>query len=169
MRDLLAAVMPRPRLFRMALTGGAWAASRWPACCRGGSAPCWRLGAGQAAAALAGRPAADLPGQGPAQGAVALLAGCAQQVLAPQINEATVRLLTRHGVEVVVAEGRRLLRRARTTTWATRSRRCARQGQHRRLDARAGAAAARRHRDQRLGLRHDRQGLRLHAARGSGL
>ncbi|HEY9550170.1 MAG TPA: heterodisulfide reductase-related iron-sulfur binding cluster, partial [Kiloniellaceae bacterium] len=29
----------------------------------------------------------------------------AQQVLAPEINEATVRLLTRHGVEVVVAEG----------------------------------------------------------------
>jgi glycolate oxidase iron-sulfur subunit len=36
---------------------------------------------------------------------VALLTGCAQQVLAPQINEATIRLLTRGGVEVVVAEG----------------------------------------------------------------
>ena len=36
---------------------------------------------------------------------VALLNGCAQQVLAPQINEATVRLLTRHGCEVVVAAG----------------------------------------------------------------
>jgi glycolate oxidase iron-sulfur subunit len=36
---------------------------------------------------------------------VALLTGCAQQVLAPAINEATVRLLTRHGVEVVVARG----------------------------------------------------------------
>jgi glycolate oxidase iron-sulfur subunit len=36
---------------------------------------------------------------------VALLAGCAQQVLAPEINEATVRLLTRHGAEVVVAPG----------------------------------------------------------------
>jgi glycolate oxidase iron-sulfur subunit len=36
---------------------------------------------------------------------VALLSGCAQQVLAPQINEATVRLLTRHGCEVVVAAG----------------------------------------------------------------
>lgn len=36
---------------------------------------------------------------------VALLAGCAQQVLAPQINEATIRLLTRMGVEVVVAKG----------------------------------------------------------------
>jgi glycolate oxidase iron-sulfur subunit len=36
---------------------------------------------------------------------VALLPGCAQQVLMPQINEATIRLLTRHGCEVVVAEG----------------------------------------------------------------
>jgi glycolate oxidase iron-sulfur subunit len=36
---------------------------------------------------------------------VALLTGCAQQVLAPQINEATIRLLTRHGCEVVVAHG----------------------------------------------------------------
>lgn len=36
---------------------------------------------------------------------VALLAGCAQQVLAPQINEATIRLLTRHGCEVVIGRG----------------------------------------------------------------
>lgn len=36
---------------------------------------------------------------------VALLNGCAQTVLAPQINEATVRLLTRLGIEVVVADG----------------------------------------------------------------
>jgi glycolate oxidase iron-sulfur subunit len=36
---------------------------------------------------------------------VALLPGCAQQVLAPEINEATIRLLTRHGCDVVVAGG----------------------------------------------------------------
>ena len=36
---------------------------------------------------------------------VALLSGCAQQALRPQINEATVRLLARHGCEVVVAAG----------------------------------------------------------------
>jgi glycolate oxidase iron-sulfur subunit len=36
---------------------------------------------------------------------VALLTGCAQQVLRPQINEATVRILTRHGCEVVIAPG----------------------------------------------------------------
>lgn len=36
---------------------------------------------------------------------VALLAGCAQQALDGAINAATVRLLTRHGCEVVIAEG----------------------------------------------------------------
>lgn len=36
---------------------------------------------------------------------MALLTGCAQRALDPEINAATVRLLTRHGAEVVVAEG----------------------------------------------------------------
>ena len=50
---------------------------------------------------------ADRAGVFPAAGApagkrVAMLAGCAQQVLGPQVNEATVRLLNRLGVEVVV-------------------------------------------------------------------
>jgi glycolate oxidase iron-sulfur subunit len=36
---------------------------------------------------------------------VALLAGCVQQVLGAAVDEATVSLLTRHGCEVVVAEG----------------------------------------------------------------
>jgi glycolate oxidase iron-sulfur subunit len=40
--------------------------------------------------------------EGVRRGRVALLAGCAQQVLAPSINEATIRLLTRMGIEVVV-------------------------------------------------------------------
>ena len=42
---------------------------------------------------------------GTRRGRVALLAGCAQQVLAPEINAATIRLLTRMGIEVVVAKG----------------------------------------------------------------
>jgi glycolate oxidase iron-sulfur subunit len=42
---------------------------------------------------------------GAKRGRVALLTGCAQSVLDPAINEATVRLLTRLGVEVVVSEG----------------------------------------------------------------
>lgn len=53
-----------------------------------------------------------LPGNAPARFAaegegrlrVALLAGCVQPVLSPQINAATVRLLARHGVDVVIPE-----------------------------------------------------------------
>ena len=45
------------------------------------------------------------PPQGERRLRVALLPGCAQQVLAPEINLATIRLLNRHGVEVVLAPG----------------------------------------------------------------
>ncbi|MEL7027620.1 MAG: glycolate oxidase subunit GlcF [Pseudomonadota bacterium] len=51
----------------------------------------------------------DAPGVKPARGArrlrVLLLAGCVQRSLEPEINAATIRLLTRFGVEVIVAEG----------------------------------------------------------------
>jgi len=39
----------------------------------------------------------------PRRGRVALLTGCVAPVIAPSISAATVRLLTRHGIEVVVA------------------------------------------------------------------
>jgi glycolate oxidase iron-sulfur subunit len=42
---------------------------------------------------------------GERRGRVALLAGCAQQVIAPSINDATIRLLTRMGFEVVIPPG----------------------------------------------------------------
>lgn len=49
-----------------------------------------------------------LPGIYPAQGKrkarVALLLGCVQQALAPEINWATLRVLARNGVEVVIPE-----------------------------------------------------------------
>ncbi len=47
------------------------------------------------------------PAQGPRRGRVALLQGCAQQVLAPRINQAAIRFLTRHGVEVVLVADER--------------------------------------------------------------
>lgn len=54
-------------------------------------------------------PAHPLPALTPARGTrrarVALLAGCVQQVLAPEINWATLRVLSENGVEVVVPEG----------------------------------------------------------------
>ncbi|MCC9655968.1 heterodisulfide reductase-related iron-sulfur binding cluster [Rhodopirellula halodulae] len=42
------------------------------------------------------------PALGESVGRVALLAGCAQQVLAPQINDATIAVLTHIGLEVIV-------------------------------------------------------------------
>ncbi len=42
------------------------------------------------------------PAVGRRRGRVALLAGCAQQVLAPDINASAVRVLSRNGIEVVV-------------------------------------------------------------------
>ena len=44
------------------------------------------------------------PAKGERRARVALLAGCAQQVLEPDINVATIDVLTRNGVEVVVPE-----------------------------------------------------------------
>jgi glycolate oxidase iron-sulfur subunit len=62
-----------------------------------------------APARLPAKDEATAPGVYPAAGArrmrVALLPGCAQQALAPRLNTATIRLLTRHGCEVVVAAG----------------------------------------------------------------
>ncbi len=44
------------------------------------------------------------PAEGPRKKRVALMLGCAQKVLRPSINEATIRLLTRLGCEVVVSK-----------------------------------------------------------------
>ncbi|MER3456956.1 MAG: glycolate oxidase iron-sulfur subunit [candidate division GAL15 bacterium] len=43
--------------------------------------------------------------QGPRRARVAVLVGCVQSVLHPEIHEATVRVLARNGVEVVVPDG----------------------------------------------------------------
>jgi glycolate oxidase iron-sulfur subunit len=103
-RGLLAAVLPRPWLFRLSLAGAAAVrpfARLLPA----------RLRAmvELAPRRVPGPSPVDRPQVFPAAGErrarVALLTGCAQQVVDTAINEATVRLLTRHGVEVVVARG----------------------------------------------------------------
>jgi len=46
-----------------------------------------------------------VPASGPRRARAALLLGCVQQVLAPEINLATLRVLARNGVEVVIPEG----------------------------------------------------------------
>ena len=103
-RALLGAVLPRPLLFRAALVAGLLARpfARWlPK----------RLAAMVALAPsrIASPSPVDRPQIFPAEGRtrlrVALLAGCANPALAPSINEATIRLLTRLGCEVAIAPG----------------------------------------------------------------
>jgi len=114
LRAVLTFVLPRPQWFR---------ASMWLA--RLGRPFAALLPAGEATAtptllrrikAMLALSPGRLPAPGPAggtvfpalverRGRVALLQGCAQQVLAPRINQAAVNVLTRHGVEVVLAAG----------------------------------------------------------------
>jgi glycolate oxidase iron-sulfur subunit len=104
LRRVLGIVLPSPGLFRLSLLGASLVR------------PIRAAFKGRLRAMLALAPRrlpppspVDRPQSFPAEGMrrrrVALLTGCAQQVLAPQINEATIRLLTRHGCEVVVARG----------------------------------------------------------------
>ena len=110
MRNVLARVLPNPRLFRLALLGaraGRPLAGLIPG--QGMLAQRLRAMLSLAPARLPPPSAAQAPqvhrAQGERRGRVALLTGCAQTVLAPAINEATIRLLTRLGIEVVIAPG----------------------------------------------------------------
>ncbi len=116
MRGLLAWLMPRPNLFRWTMVLGRLAkplAPLLPATSRdaGGATFLPRLRAMLEAVPdrLAPPSAVDRPQTFPAKGLrrkrVALMPGCGQQVLAPEVNEATVRLLTRHDIEVVNVAG----------------------------------------------------------------
>jgi glycolate oxidase iron-sulfur subunit len=46
-----------------------------------------------------------IPAEGARRARVALLIGCVQQAIAPEINRATLRVLARNGVEVVIPKG----------------------------------------------------------------
>lgn len=105
-RRLLAAIVPYPGRFRLALKAAPLGRKM---------APLFRrIGLAELAAMTELAPPADgskarFTGPGTAvttgdrTARVILLAGCAQQVLRPQINDATIRLLARSGVDVVVS------------------------------------------------------------------
>jgi glycolate oxidase iron-sulfur subunit len=104
LRKLLAMVIPYPTIFRLSLWGaklGKPLAGLMPG----------RLKGLMAMAPEKIHPASPtarpqvFPAQGERKMRVALLVGCAQQVLRPSIDEATIRLLTRLGCEVVTAAG----------------------------------------------------------------
>ncbi|MDH5749145.1 MAG: glycolate oxidase subunit GlcF [Rhodospirillales bacterium] len=104
LRALLAAVLPRPGVFRLALIG-AWLVKPFAFLMPGRLKGMVKM----APARIPAPSSMDRPqvfaAKGPKRKRIVLMNGCAQQVLRPTINEATVRLLTRHGCEVVVAEG----------------------------------------------------------------
>jgi glycolate oxidase iron-sulfur subunit len=106
MREFLARVMPYPLRLRLAMLAALPARPLAPILAAIGLRPL------AAALRLAPRRAPGpsvvvgvYPAQGRRRGRVAVLAGCANQALAPSITEATIRLLNRHGVEAVVARG----------------------------------------------------------------
>jgi glycolate oxidase iron-sulfur subunit len=112
LRAVLAFVLPRPGLFRVSMILarlGRPLAALLPTP-ETATPTFWR----RIKAMLALAPG-RLPARGPAggsvfpavgdrRGRVALLQGCAQQVLAPRINRAAINLLTRHGIEVVLVK-----------------------------------------------------------------
>jgi glycolate oxidase iron-sulfur subunit len=110
LREILARILPHPNRFRAAMAGARAAKpfARWI-----GALPFvgTRLKAmlDLAPARVPGRSPFDKPGvfspEGPRRGRVAILSGCAQPVLKPGFNEAAIRLLNRHGIEVVQAKG----------------------------------------------------------------
>ncbi len=134
LRRLLAAVVPHTGRFRLAMLGGWLTApvARWMP---------GRLGAlaGMARKRPALRAVTDrarvIPAQGPVRMRVALMRNCVQPALDPEIDAAAIRLLTRHGCEVVLAEGQgccgavvqhmgeedkaRAFARANVRTWTT--------------------------------------------------
>ncbi len=108
MRELLARIVPYPRRFRWALRAAPLA--------RPFRGIMRRIGFKELATMIDMAPAvlpkaAHYSGPGTAatkaerRARVILLAGCAQQVLRPAINDATIRLLARRGIDVVVAPG----------------------------------------------------------------
>src|SRR5262249_47220331 len=62
-----------------------------------------RLAPARLPAKFAGSGRRLFPPSAPHRGRVALLTGCVSPVIAPTINAATIGVLTRHGIEVVVA------------------------------------------------------------------
>jgi glycolate oxidase iron-sulfur subunit len=104
-RRTLTVLIPSPKLFRLGLVAGKL------------GRPFRRMFSGPLRAMLDMTPRGALrslspvdrpqvfPAHGERRARVSILNGCVQTVLDPRINEATIRLLQRHGVEVVVAGG----------------------------------------------------------------
>jgi len=112
LRAVLARILPEPGLFRLAMTLarlGRPLARLLPDRTGVNSSLLRRTKAmlSLAPSALPARgpvPGSVFAAKGDRRGRVALLQGCAQQVLAPRINQAAINVLTRHGIEVVLVK-----------------------------------------------------------------
>jgi glycolate oxidase iron-sulfur subunit len=114
LRAVLAWVLPRPGLFRLSMRlarFGRPLAALLPASKVASASPTlWRRIRAMLALAPGRLPPPGAAGGsvfaaiGESRGRVALLQGCAQQVLAPRINQAAINVLTRHGIEVVLVK-----------------------------------------------------------------
>jgi glycolate oxidase iron-sulfur subunit len=107
-RALLARVLTNPAKFRLAVTAGLLARPFAPLLDAIGlarMAAMLRLTPRKKPAPPVERTGKIYPAQGERRGRVALLSGCINPVLSPSTDEAAIRLLNRHGIEVVVAAG----------------------------------------------------------------
>ncbi|MFD2183205.1 glycolate oxidase subunit GlcF [Rhodoplanes azumiensis] len=107
LRTLLARTIPNPRLFRLASAAATLGKPLAPLLARAGFsrvAAMLRLAPSHVlpAPTPSGR---VFPAEGTRRGRVGLLSGCVQRVLSPDINAATIRVLTRHGYDVVLPAG----------------------------------------------------------------
>jgi glycolate oxidase iron-sulfur subunit len=107
-RAMLARVLTDPALFRLAAVAGQITRPLAPVLDILGLhrlAAMLRLSPHHKLAPPSERTGKVHPAEGKKLGRVALLSGCIGPVLAPTTNEAAIRILNRHGIEVVVAKG----------------------------------------------------------------
>jgi glycolate oxidase iron-sulfur subunit len=104
LRVFLSTVLSRPLLFRLSLRCAA-VVKPFSGFLPGRLAPLFGLAPSSVPPASPTDRPSVFVAAGERRMRVALLPGCAQEVLAPEINEATIRLLTRHGCEVVIPRG----------------------------------------------------------------
>jgi len=104
LRWLLARLLPYPGRFRLALAGAKLARPLRPLV-PGKLGAMLDLAPQRIAAPARHDDPQVHPATGPRRARVALLTGCAQRALDAEINAATIRLLTRHGCDVVIARG----------------------------------------------------------------
>ena len=98
-QTLTAGTLPYPGRFRVAAAAGKLARP-FSDCCRTSCGQCWRCCRMSSRRRRRCRP--SIPAEGARRYRVALLVGCVQQALAPEINWATLRVLAKNGVEVVI-------------------------------------------------------------------